>query len=403
MLFWMMPDSGPNTRQDFENFLAAYRKDRPKEEIRVEYFTRDNLWRKLFLMRFEDDISGMPDLIQVPHTWTPFLTATNSIENLSAVDPSLNLNSFLSPLAPHCYRGGTKDIYGLPWWMDVMALHYREDHLKKVSQNPEEDLKTWQGFLEICAKLKKEFKTSPGYFPVQNSDWRGSISIRYIFPCIWSRGSGLFDEAGKKSCFNDEAFIAGLEDYIALAQREFLPILRERGSLGTMLSGRASIFMTRRQGLSIFDARKSAFEAKTLAVPASGAKSVSFLSGVNLVINKRSEKKEQAFELIKWLLKKENQLKYAALMEVFPAEESSFEEFIFSSPARMKTYAKIVAGARTLPINMVASTATKMLNEVLDRVSLEIIKGTYKREILLAELDRASKEADYLLNLYGDY
>ena len=199
------------------------------------------------------------------------------------------------------------------------------------------------------------------------------------------------------------AFIAGLEDYIALAQREFLPILRERGSLGTMLSGRASIFMTRRQGLSIFDARKSAFEAKTLAVPASGAKSVSFLSGVNLVINKRSEKKEQAFELIKWLLKKENQLKYAALMEVFPAEESSFEEFIFSSPARMKTYAKIVAGARTLPINMVASTATKMLNEVLDRVSLEIIKGTYKREILLAELDRASKEADYLLNLYGDY
>jgi len=397
-----MPDSGPNTKEDFDAFLEPYRKANPKEDIKVEFFTRDHLWRQLFLMRFEDNAAGLPDLIQVPHTWTPFLIATNSIENLSAMDPALGLNSFLAPLIPHCCKSGTKDIYALPWWMDVLALHYREDHMQKVSKNPSEDLKTWAGFLDVCGRLKKEFP-SDQYYPIQNSDWRGSLSIRSIFPCIWSRGVDMFDESGKKCCFTDEAFVAGLEDFITLARRNFLPVLRERGSLGTMQSGRASMFITRRQGFKIFEAQKSAFEVKTLPVPATGAKHISYLSGVNLVINKRSDKKERCYDFMRWLAAKENQLKYAALMEVFPADLNSFEEFIFSSSDRMKTYSKIVADARALPVNMVAATATRMLNEVLDRVASEVIKGAYTREMLTGELDRACKEADYLLNLYGDY
>lgn len=53
MLFWMMPDSGSNTKKDFENFLLPFKKANPGINIKVEYITRHNLWNKLFLLRFE--------------------------------------------------------------------------------------------------------------------------------------------------------------------------------------------------------------------------------------------------------------------------------------------------------------------------------------------------------------
>ncbi|MGB2579820.1 ABC-type glycerol-3-phosphate transport system substrate-binding protein [Elusimicrobium simillimum] len=402
MLLWMMPDSGSNTKKDFESFIKSFKSKNPDIQVRVEYITRHNLWNKLFLMRFENSGEQMPDIIEVPHNWTPFLIATNLIENLSVLDPSLSLNKFLAPLIPHCYKAGTKDIYALPWWMDVMALHYRTDHLKRVSDDPVKDLNTWEGFLNICGKLKEEFAGDQNYFPLQNSDWRGSLSVRSILPCIWGRGSDLFAENGEKSCFNDMQFVLGMEDYITLATKNFMPVLREKGSLGTMVSGRASMFMTRRQGISLFDSKSNKLEVKTLPVPSTGGEHISFLSGINVVVNRKSTKKEEALEFIKWLMQRENQIKYSTIMEVFPSDEESFDEFIFSSPVRMQTYAKIMASARTVSTNLVTATATKILNEVLDRVASEIIKGTYTRDILLEQLYRASVEADYLLDLYGN-
>lgn len=343
----------------------------------------------------------MPDIIEIPHTWTPVLTASDLIENLSELEPSLTVNKYLAPLVSHCYKQGTKDIYSLPWWLDVMALHYRADHLATVSKNPEADLGTWQGMLDICARLKTEFAHDPNYYPIQNSDWRGNLSVRSILPCIWGRGSDLFSHDGSRCNFTEPAFIDGLEDYIKLADRGYLPVLRERGSVGTMVSGRASLFITRRQGLSMFEATKTPFQINTLNVPATGKESVSFLSGINLVITKSSSKKEEALKFLNWLMTREAQLKYASLMEAFPAVEDTFDEFIFSSPKRMVIYAKIIATARTISTNMVAASATKMINEVLEKVSMEIINGRYDREFLERELVPISKEADYLLNLYG--
>lgn len=400
MLFWMMPDSGPNTKEDFEGFLEQYKKENPKEEIRVEIFTRHNLWDKLFLLRFETDPSQIPDVVEVPHSWTQFLIRSNLIENLSSIDPSLSLSQYLAPLMPHCCPAGSKDIYALPWWIDVLALHYRVDHLQMVSKNPQEELQTWQGLLDVCARLKRQFKDVQNYYPVQNSDWRGSLSIRNTLPCIWGRGISLFTPDNQNCNFNKPEFIAGMEDYIALAQNNYMPVLRERGSVGTMISGRASIHITRRQGLSIFENTVNSFEAKTLSVPMTGSEHTSFLSGINLVITKKSDEKEQALKFIKWFSKNENQLKYATLMEVLPAVEGSFDEYIFSSHRRLQTYLKILSGARTLPPITVAATVTKILNEVLDVVSSEIVHRRYNKEILIKELERTSKETDYLLGLY---
>jgi ABC-type glycerol-3-phosphate transport system substrate-binding protein len=400
MLFWMMPDSGSNTKKDFEAFIAPFKKENPDIKIDIKIYTRQTLWNKLFSLVFEDSSAETPDLIELPHVWTSVFVKAGLLADISALDPGLMISKFLAPLAPHSYKKDTKDIYSVPWWMDVAALHYRPDHLKDVCKNPAEELATWAGLMSVCARLKEKFAKNPFYFPMQNSDWRGEISVRNVLPCIWGRGTDLFSENGKKCLFEKKEFADALEDYISLAKEGYMPILWEKGSVGTLAEGKASLFISRRLGFSIFEDKKNPVKIKTLPVPSNGKEQVSFMSGINLAVSAKSKAKPDALKLINWLTAPDKQMEYAVKMEVFPALEEKFDDFIFSSPERIRTYAKIVAGARTLPVNLVSATATKVLSEVLDDAAEKIIAGSYTRARLEENLRRAGGETDYLLGLY---
>ena len=281
----------------------------------------------------------------------------------------------------------------------MSALHYRGDHLKLVSSNPEEDLSTWEGLLRICEALKQTFKDNPGYYPMQNSDWRGSLSVRSALCAIWDRGTDLITPDFKQSLVHTEQFKAGIKDYVTLALKNYMPILRERGSLGTMISGKASILMSRKQGVASFDTKRGV-RVKTVPVPTTGSVYYSYLSGMNLMINVLSKEKENALAFIKWCARADNQIRYAGMMEVFPAFEDSFEQFIFSSARRLQTYGSILASAKTLPNITVTGTVIEILNKILAVSATQIVEERFTMASLDRELDNASKEIDYLLSLY---
>lgn len=399
MIIWVMPDSGARTKEDYAHLTALFQKEYPGVDITVRVFTRNILWRKIFTIKNPMPEEEIPDIIQIPHYWTALLTRAGVAENLSKLDPGLSLNNVLFPLKPHCYRPGTKDIYSYPWWFDMSALHYRGDHLKLVSAHPEEDLSSWEGLLRICEALKETFKDNPGYFPMQNSDWRGSLSVRSALPAIWDRGGDLISSDFTSSLVNRPEFKAGMKDYVTLALKNYMPILRERGSLGTMISGKASILMSRKQGVASFEAKRGV-RVKTVPVPTTGSVYYSYLSGMNLMINVLSKEKENALNFIKWCARTENQIRYAGMMEVFPAFEDAFEQFIFSSARRLQTYGSILASAKTLPNITVMGTVIEILNKVLAVSATQIVEERFTMAGLDRELDSASKEIDYLLSLY---
>ena len=399
MIIWVMPDSGSRTKEDYARLSALFQKEYPGVDITVRVFTRNILWRKIFTIKNPTPEEEIPDVIQIPHYWTALLTRAGVAENLSKLDPGLSLNNALFPLKPHCYLPGTKDIYSYPWWFDMSALHYRGDHLKLVSSNPEEDLSTWEGLLRICEALKQTFKDNPGYYPMQNSDWRGSLSVRSALCAIWDRGTDLITPDFKQSLVHTEQFKAGIKDYVTLALKNYMPILRERGSLGTMISGKASILMSRKQGVASFDTKRGV-RVKTVPVPTTGSVYYSYLSGMNLMINVLSKEKENALAFIKWCARADNQIRYAGMMEVFPAFEDSFEQFIFSSARRLQTYGSILASAKTLPNITVTGTVIEILNKILAVSATQIVEERFTMASLDRELDNASKDIDYLLSLY---
>jgi ABC-type glycerol-3-phosphate transport system substrate-binding protein len=202
------------------------------------------------------------------------------------------------------------------------------------------------------------------------------------------------------SGFCSPEFEQGLEDYMQLAVKGYMPILRERSSLGTITSGKSSIIITRRPGISSFKDGKKRVAVKTLSVPKTGPYAVNYLGGVNLTLLKGGGDKPGALRLLKWLTGAENQVKYAVATGVFPALEASFESFLLSSPARLREYTHIIAAAYTLPNHMVSGTVMEVLAGLLSTLATAIVKNKYGKELLKAEIKKADAEVANILRLY---
>lgn len=399
MILWVMPDTGARSKTDYQQLAQRFCKEHPGAELSVQVITRNILWKKIFMLKYPAPQEVVPDVVQIPHYWTALLTRAGVAENLSQLAPELSLAPCLAPLRGHCYKPGTKDMYSYPWWFDMSALHFRTDHLRQVSSHPEEELSTWEGLLDICARLQERFTQTEGYYPMQNSDWRGSLSTRSALMEIWGRGADLLTEDLKETQINTPAFSQGVKDYITLALKNYMPILRERGSLGTMLTGKASLLMSRKQGVSSFEGQREV-PVQTVPVPRTGKEPHAYLSGMNLMINHAGKDKQTALAFIKWCARPDNQVAYATTLEAFPAVEESFEQLIFSSSQRLQTYSGILATARTLPNVTLTGTIIEILNKVFAVNATQIVEGRFTQAALDRDLEQAAKEVQYLLSLY---
>ena len=397
MILWAMPDSGAKTMEDYATLVALFKQENPQVDLSVRVFTRNVLWRRIFTIK-DPTHEETPDVIQIPHYWTALIVKAGIAENLSRLDPGMTLTNCLLPLKENCYQPGTKDIYSYPWWFDLSALHYRVDHLKMVSARPDEDLKTWSGLMQICAALREKFQDVPGYYPMQNNDWRGSLSMRSTLPCMWSRGLNFFTEDCAATLVGSKEFKEALRDYINLALKEYMPILRERGSLGTVVSGKASMLISRKQGLTTFHPRRG-MRIRTVPVPATGEKSVAYLSGMNLFINTFSQHKKDALKFIKFCARPDIQLRYAGMVEAFPAFEEPFEKFISSVP-RLRVYKDILPTAKILPNMIIMGTVMEILKRVLAVCATQIVEHRFTQASLDRELDLTAKEIEFLLSIY---
>ncbi len=399
MILWAMPDSGDRTKENYASLISLFKKENPSIDVQVRVFTRNVLWRRIFTIKHPTHEEEIPDVIQIPHYWTALLVREGVAENLSQLDPGLSLANCLVPLKAHCYQPGTKDIYSYPWWFDLSALHYRVDHLKLVTNKPEHDLATWNGLLNICEALREKFKDTPGYSPMQNSDWRGSLSMRNALPCIWGREGDLLSADLGTTLVGTKPFKEGIRDYVNLALKNYMPILRERGSLGTMASGKASLMISRKQGITSFNSRRG-IRVRTLPVPTTGTNYYSYLSGMNLFVNTLSQEKKNALQFIKFCARADNQLRYASAINAFPSFEEAFEQLIFSSSQRLQTYSNILASARTLPNITITGTIMEILKRILSVCATQIVEERFTQASLDRELDLAAKEIEYLLSIY---
>ncbi|MDD2772260.1 MAG: extracellular solute-binding protein [Elusimicrobiales bacterium] len=403
MLFWVLPNSGVGTVSHLTALLSEFSREYPHIKVELAVLTRESLWREIFGFQREPRRSAGADIIQFPHYWTALLVRLGILAELGELDSRLSsVTEWIEPLRPHCLLPGTQQVYSVPWWMDVSALHYRVDHLREVSSNPDEQLARWDGFMEACEALSK-LKKGGTYFPLENSNMRGSVTIRDVLPCMWNRGGDIFNSSSTRAVAHRDESLRGMEDFLQLFRKGYMPLMRERGSLGTLLEGKASMTISRRLSQSVLpQGEEPDFEVKTLPVPGELFGSHSYLSSYNLGVARGGKNQQEAVTLLKWLTGTEQQLRYSQMIHAFPPSTAGFERFIFSSHERMRTYSGIVAGARTVPNVMVCGTYMTVLDSTLSRLAMELAKGAWNPALLMQAMVKVQVEMDYLLSLYGE-
>jgi ABC-type glycerol-3-phosphate transport system substrate-binding protein len=402
MIFWIMPDNAAKTKAIMEYFLRPFKEGNAGVDICIKVIPRRMLWKKIFSLKYLSDSPQCPDLIAIPNYWTELLNKTDALLNLTSVDKSIRLDGCLERLREYGYKKNTSDVYSFPWWFDIAALHYREDHLKLISDNPAELLSTWDGFLEAAKSLKKHFGSNNGYAPVQNADLRGGLSHRAALPCVWSKGADIADKKFRMAGFSGEAFKEGVRDFVALAVEKYMPILEERNSLGTISLGKASMIISRKQEISAFEGNHVDFKVKTVRMPAAGESPATYLNCINLAVVKGGCCTEEAVRLLKWLSLPENQMVYAAKTEVLPALETAFEQFLLSAPGRIRRYNEILEYSRIVGNHIAAGTLMEILSAVMSATASDIVRNKYTQRGLYAALDKANEDAQKVLDAYCD-
>ena len=316
--FWVLANSGIHTASHLNALLAEFERENPKISVEISVLNRSALWRRLFSCLQEARECEPADVVQIPHYWTALFGRLGFFEDLAELDPKISLRDWLEPLRPHCTLHQTGRIYSLPWWMDATALHYRADHLAQITKEPEEALSKWDGFLKICAELSRK-KRPAGYYPLENSNLRGLASCRDVLPRVWARGGDILTPDGTRATLLRDEFLRGVDDYLSLFRKGLMPLLRERGSLGTMLEGKASMTISRRRAPAP-PPEAGAVEVRTLPVPGGLFGSHAYLSSYNLAVSKESARSKEALSLVKWLCRDDSQAKYSQLIGAFTSE-----------------------------------------------------------------------------------
>ncbi len=360
------------------------------------------MWKTLFKSQRGHETEEFPDIIEIPHYWTPLFSGMEVLAYLDEAGVEFEAARWIGPLAEHCVHRRKRQACSLPWFMDVSALHYRVDHLREIASEPEKLLSDWDGFIMACRLLIDKRRGKRGYFPIENSNLRGTVTVRDMLPSIWNSGGSLFSADNSRSALHREETLRGIEQYLDLFISGYMPLMQEKGSRGTMLDGRASMCISRRQADAVFlDGGEESFPLKTVSIPGGIFGSHSFLSSYNLAVLQHSSEKKKAANIINQLCANDAQMDYCRTVSAFPCSMTAFEQFIFSSPERVRTYAQIVGDAGTVPPFGVTGTYFEIIDSVLDSLCRKIAQGRYSHKMMHEKMERVSKEMDYLISLYG--
>src|SRR5690242_735090 len=143
--FWYMPYGGPEqdaaVKKETEVFHAAH----PNITVRPV----DVAWNNALTKLGTASTSGQgPDVTQLGTTWVGGFTSLGALRPYTATElAALGGPAAFSPASwTSTHLLGQSEITAMPWLIDVRALLYRTDVLRRVGLTPRQAFATWDSF-----------------------------------------------------------------------------------------------------------------------------------------------------------------------------------------------------------------------------------------------------------------
>jgi multiple sugar transport system substrate-binding protein len=272
-----------------------------------------------------------PDVAQLGNTWVPEFVALDALarlDSLVARSGEVRASSYF----PGVWATNVLDsaLYGVPWYVDTRVIFYRKDLLARAGFP---SFPTgWSDW--IAAMRAIQAQTGPGRYPIYlaTNEWPPPTILGL------QAGSPILKDGGRYGAFSDPPFRRAFQFYLSMYRAGFAPRLgiNEVGNIFQEFGrGTFAMWITGPWNIGEFRRRLPAELQNTWATapipgPQGAASGVSLAGGSSLVLFRASRHAVAAWQLIEYLSRPEQQLRFYRLTGDLPARTEAWRDSVLA-------------------------------------------------------------------------
>ena len=303
--------------------IPDFEKENPGIRVRVQ----QTPWTAAHEKMLTAHVGGAtPDVAQLGNTWVPEFAAIHALE---ALDPILARTDAVTRDA---YFAGIWDtnivddtVFGIPWYVDTRLIFYRKDILAEAGY--ESIPQDWAGWLDAMRAVKRNVGKDryPLYLPT--NEWTQAVVFGQ------QNGATLLRDGNNYGAFSSPEFKQAFDFYLQLFREDLAPVqglYDVANPYQEFARGYFAMWITGPWNMGEMKTRlppelQDKWATSPLPGPRGAASGVSTAGGASLVMFRSSKHKAEAWKLIEFLSRPEQQVKFYEKTGSLPARVEAWE------------------------------------------------------------------------------
>lgn len=329
--FWAMGREG----EVVEELVRDFERDHPGIRVTVQQIPWGAAHEKLLTAYVG---RATPDIAQLGNTWISEFAA------LSALEPLDRRVAGSAAVPESAYFAGIWDtnvvdgaLYGIPWYVDTRVLFYRTDLMAKAGFDSMPG--SWSEWRRAMEGMVRAGGKTAIFLPTNEYTPWIILGLQ--------AGSPLVRDNATHGAFSLPEYRRALEFTLGIFRDGLAPALTgnsianryqefERGTFGMYISGPWDVGEFRRR---LSPQMQSSWATAPLPGPDGPASGVSVAGGSSLVVFRGSRHPDQAWQLIEFLSRPEQQLRFHRLTGDLPARREAWRDTAFTNDPHSRAFA----------------------------------------------------------------
>jgi multiple sugar transport system substrate-binding protein len=375
--FWAMGREG----EVVQELVRDFERENPGVRVRVQQIPWSAAHEK-FLTAYVGDAT--PDIAQMGNTWMSEFAALGALEPLGPSPGN-------SAVAESSYFKGIWDTnvidgvpLGVPWYVDTRLIFYRRDLFARAGYDRMPD--TWGEWRKALLAVKRRAGPN-GYALFLPPNEYEPLLVMGL-----GTGSPFLSENGTRGAFSEPRFRRAFDFYAGLYRDSLSPPLRNNEIANIyqeFARGYFAAYITGPWNLGEFasrlpDSLQDAWATAPMPGPDGPASGASLAGGASLVVFRGSKHKAEAWRLVEFLSRPDQQLRFYHLTGDLPARLEAWRDTALTSDPRIRAFGEQLTRTVSMPKVPEWELIANRLRDYAERV----VRGGEPADSTLAELDR---------------